>query len=86
MKDDHVFSLPPQLHRTGCALLASGIVRQAVKDWKDAKEMLSKIPDHEPSLDVIRETESFFRSDWFQAIREFAPNVIQVDILEVLNR
>lgn len=86
MKEDIAFVLPDPLHRKGCSLLAVGIVRQAIKDRQDAKEMLKKVPDHEPSQEMVLETERFFRSNWFQDIREFAPDVIPVDIMEVLAR
>ena len=84
MKDNSSFNLPDPLHRKGCSMLAVGIVRQAIKDWQDAKEMLRKVPDHEPSQEMVLETERFFRSNWFQEIRECAPDVIPVDMMEVL--
>lgn len=67
-------------------VLAAAIVHQAVKDWRDAKEMLIKAPEYEDALETVRETERFFRSDWYQTLQELAPDVIPVDMLEVLNR
>ena len=84
MRDDIAPILPHTLHRTGCALLASGIVRQAVKDWLDAVEMLEKVPDHFESQCMKMECEIFFCSEWFQEIREFAPDVIPVDMMRRL--
>ena len=84
MREDIDRILPDQLHRAGCALLAVGIARQAVKDWQDAVEMLEKIPDHLESQCMKTECEMFFRSEWFQEIRSFAPDVIPVDMMRRL--
>ncbi len=74
------------MDRKGTALIAAAIVHQAIKDWKNAKEILQKEPGYVDALETVRETESFFRSDWYQTLREFAPDVIPVDIMEILNR
>ena len=84
MREDIDQILPHTLHRTGCALLAAGIVRQTVKDWKDAVEMLEMVPDHFESLCMKTECEIFFHSEWFKEIREFAPDVIPEDIMRRL--
>lgn len=86
MKSESVNILPKQLNRKGSAMLAVGIVRQAVKDYKDAVKMLKKVPDHFESRCMKVECEIFFCSEWFQKLREFAPDVIPVDIMEVLER
>lgn len=86
MESESRFKLPKQLNRKGCAMLAAAIVRQAVKDYKDALEMLQKVPDHFESRCMKAECEAFFCSERFQEIREFAPDVIPVDIMEVLKR
>ena len=86
MRDDISPILPDALHRTGCELLAAGIVRQAVKDWQDAVGMLKKVPDHFESRCMKTECEIFFRSEWFQEIREFAPDTIPVDMMRRLKR
>ena len=78
--------LPDTLHRTGCALLAVGIVRQAVRDWQDAEEMLQKVPEYLAAQEMKLECELFFLSDWYQELMEFAPDVIPVDMLRRLNR
>ena len=84
MREDIDHAVPDTLNRTGCALLASGIVRQAVKDWQDAVEMLEKVPDHFESRCMKTECEMFFRSEWFQEIREFAPDAIPADMMRRL--
>ena len=86
MNEDRYTILPATLHRTGCALLASGIVRQAVKDWQDAEEMLQKVPEYLDAQEMKLECELFFLSDWYQELMEFAPDVIPVDMLRRLNR
>ncbi len=75
-----------KLDRRGTSLIAAAIVHQAIKDWRNAKETLQKVPGYVDALETVRETERFFRSDWYQTLREFAPDVIPVDIMEVLNR
>ena len=47
--------IPVKLNDRGTSLLAVGIVRQAVKDWQDAREMLEKVPDHEQSFEMVLE-------------------------------
>lgn len=79
---DHV--LPDPLDRTGCALLAAGIVRQAVKDWKDADEILQRHPNYADAQEMRLGCEIFFASDWYQELREFAPDAIPVDMLRRL--
>lgn len=74
------------MNKRGCTLLAAAIVNRAVQDWKDAKALLAKFPSASDALYTVAETERFFRSDWYQVLREFAPDVIPVDIMEVLNR
>ncbi len=68
------------------ALLASAIVNRAVHDWKDAKAMLKKVPTDKKALETIEETERFFKSKWYQLLREFAPDVIPKDIMRRLEK
>lgn len=74
------------MNRKGISLLATAIVNIAVNDWRKAHEMLQKEPGYVVALETVRETELFFRSNWYQTLREFAPDVIPVDIMEVLKR
>ncbi len=74
------------MDRKGTGLLAAAIVNIAVNDWRKAQEMLQKEPGYVVALETVRETENFFQSDWYQMLREFAPDVIPVDIMEVLKR
>ena len=72
------------LNEKGVASLATSIVRQAVKEWKEAMIVLQKIPEDERARETVRDVESFFHSNWYQILREFAPDVIPVDITEKL--
>lgn len=72
--------------RNGTSLLATAIVNCAVKDWKDAKAMLMKVPTDRKSLEKIEEIERFFRSKWYQTLREFAPDVIPEDMMRRLEK
>lgn len=76
--------LPNVLDRRGSGMLAVGIVRQAMKEWKEAKAMLKKVPDDMDSLEIIREVEIFFRSPWYRTLREFAPDVLPKNMTEKL--
>ena len=80
------FRLPLQLHRKGCAMLSVAVVRQAVKDWKDASETLGQFPENRNALEMKADCETFFKSTWFEDVREFAPDVIPVDLMEVLSK
>ena len=86
MKSEAENTLPKQLNRKGSAMLAVGIVRQAVKDYKDAIKMLKKVPDHFESRCMKVECEIFFCGEWFQKLREFAPDVIPADLMRRLEK
>ena len=45
--------------------LANAIILQAVEDYRKARKVLKKYPDNKEANDMIRDTESFFRSDWY---------------------
>ena len=68
----------------GYGTLAAAIVHQAVRDWKDAVSMLEKVPDHEASLEMKTECEGFFQGEWYQDIRELAPEVIPENMMRRL--
>lgn len=61
--------------------LAAAIVRQAIKDWKDAMDMLKKVPEDKNSRGVLVELEFFFKSEWFSFLRELAPDIIPEDMI-----
>ena len=50
--------------------LANAIILQAVEDYRKARKVLKKYPDNREANDMIRDTESFFRSDWFGVLTE----------------
>lgn len=77
--------LPETIHRKGTAMLAAAVVRQAVKDWMDARELLERIPSDLDAQETVLEVELFFRSGWFGFLREFAPDVIPEDMMRRLN-
>ena len=66
--------LPDKLDRHGCALLAAGVVRQAIRDYQEGND------------DMKTECELFFESDWFQELQEMAPDVIPVNLLRRLQQ
>lgn len=70
--------------RRGYAMLAVAIVNQAARDWIDAVSMLEKVPDHEASLEMKADCESFFQGEWYREIRELAPGVIPENIMRRL--
>ncbi|MBO4394629.1 MAG: hypothetical protein J5800_09835 [Spirochaetales bacterium] len=86
MTNTSSFILPDTLHRKGCSMLAVGIVRQAIKDWQDAVSYLEKNPGERGVQDQLDDTERFFLSDWYQELRELAPDVIPVNMMEALRR
>lgn len=64
--------------------LAEQIVASAVKDWKDAMEILDVIPEDISSWETVLECEDFFRSDWYQTLRELSPDAIPVNMISFL--
>ena len=56
------FRLPLQLHRKGCAMLAVAVVRQAIKDWKDASETLVQFPENRNALEIKADCETFSKA------------------------
>lgn len=65
-------------------MLAAAIVNRAVQDWRDAKDMLEKYPDDVNALEMEYDCELFFGSEWYQFLREFAPDVIPEDMMRRL--
>ena len=63
------------MNERGCALLAAAIVGRAIQDWKDAEAVLEKYPDDENATEMKYDCELFFRSHWYQELREFAPSI-----------
>ena len=52
----------PKLNKRGCSLLASAIIANAVKDWKAGNKSQKA------------ECERFFKSEWYQSLRELSHN------------
>ncbi|MBQ9210523.1 MAG: hypothetical protein IJ153_02385 [Clostridia bacterium] len=50
--------------------LALAIALQAVADWRKAREVLRRCPDHAPAFALLQETEVFFRSRWFHTLMD----------------
>lgn len=64
------------------SLLAVAIVHQALKDYQKASEILAIAPDNKIAEHEILDIEMFFGSDWFQLLKELAPETIYDGILE----
>lgn len=56
--------------------LANDIILQAVKDYRAAKKKLKKQPTNKDAEIMIKDTERFFRSDWFTALTDVDGSVI----------
>ena len=56
--------------------LAQAIIMQAVKDWRDAMKKLRKRPKYEPAIQVKKECERFFLSEWFYELSGVDGSVI----------
>lgn len=72
------------MNKQGTRLLAAAIVNRAVQDWRDAKDMLEKYPDDVNALEMEYDCELFFGSEWYQFLREFAPDVIPEEMMRRL--
>ena len=48
--------------------LANAIILQAVKDWRDSVKKLNKRPRFQPAIDMKKECEEFFLSDYFKIL------------------
>lgn len=46
--------------------LANAIILQAVKDWRDSVKKLKKRPRLQPAIDMKKECEEFFLSDYYK--------------------
>ncbi len=84
MKKSPDSTLPDTLNRKGSAMLAAAIVRQALKEWKEAMDVLKKVPEDSKAWDTIRDVEDFFHSEWYRTLRELAPDVIPVNMIKKL--
>lgn len=56
--------------------MANDIILQAVKDYRAAKKKLKKQPTNKDAEIMIKDTERFFRSDWFTALTDVDGSVI----------
>jgi len=65
-------------------LLACAIVRQAVKDYREAQARLCFSQNDCIAKNTIEEIKDFFRSDWYQTLHEISPETIPQNMLKVL--
>ena len=56
--------------------LVSGIIVQAVKDYRICTNKLKKKPKNQEALIAKREIERFFRSDWFGMLSDLDPEIL----------
>jgi hypothetical protein len=56
--------------------LASAIILQAVKDYRDALRKLKKRPCYDPAKDMIAEVERFFHADWYRELTSIDGNFL----------
>ncbi len=70
------------MNKGGIGCLAAGIVFQALKDYEKAERRLKKNPESEVAKAEIEEIERFFKSGWFQTLREASLEVISENMLE----
>lgn len=54
-----------ELDTQGAERLVTGIVKQAVLDWRNAKRRLRKKKDNKDAQGIITDCEIFFRSSYF---------------------
>ena len=48
--------------------LANATILQAVKDWRDSVKKLKKRPRFQPAMDMKKECEEFFLSDYYKIL------------------
>lgn len=48
--------------------LASAIILQAVKDYRDALKKHRKRRKYQPAIEMITEVERFFHSEWYREL------------------
>lgn len=65
---------------SGYSKLAAAIVGQAIKEYKTALNQLKTNPNNRIALANIDEIKQFFNSQWFQLLRELAPEQIPLEI------
>ena len=65
-------------------VLAAAIVHQAVKEWKDAMQVLKVVPEDEQSWQIVGEVERFFRSSWYQTLRLMTPETLPKNMIKKL--
>ena len=51
--------------------LANAIIIQAAEDWREAAKYLRKHPASREAAETVRETESFFLSEYYAALSEY---------------
>ena len=46
--------------------LANAVILQAVKDYRQALRQLKRNPEYEKAVDMKKDCERFFQSEWFE--------------------
>lgn len=70
---------------TGYNALAIAIIEQAAKDFRAAQRKLRKDPYNIIARRTARETEAFFRSDWFKVLTSVNGPAILKQLKEEFN-
>ena len=62
--------------------LANAVVAQAAEDWKRAKRILRNDPKDEGAKRMLRDTERFFRSEWYRNLTNINPEYLMRKLKE----
>ena len=49
-------------------MLANAIVKQAADDYRNARRLLTRMPDAFQAKERIQDVERFFQSEWYQLL------------------
>ena len=73
-----------RLDKDGCTNLISGIILLAVRDYRNAREKLKATPDDKSTLELEKDTITFFRSRWYQDLKDGLDADLPSDMLTAL--
>ena len=66
--------------------LANAIILQAVKDYRKARRLIRKKPDHQMARKIIREAERFLKSRWFAQLTDIDGEMLLKKLKEEVAR
>ena len=63
-------------------ILANAIILQAVKDYREVLQRWELHPEKKAYIDMKKELERFFHSNWFSTLTSLDPEVLIIKLIQ----